>query len=215
MHDERPADGQPAEEPSPVPADPLKRLARLLRRPLVAAGELPPPPAGIEDEPTVEFNVLDLRRRHDDAAFPLAIWGGYERDAVDARIAELEAELEALRARVDPEAGAEAEIRHLGDETAEILRVAHGKADALVKKAQAQAAALLAETEERTRAMVAEAEAEVRRLDHDTDVLWAERTRLTADTRRLAEQLMQLADSAIERFPPATDEDDRARTEDG
>lgn len=199
-------------ENEPTPHDPLARLSRFLRRPLVAAGELPPPPE-VHEEPTAEFNVLDLRRRHDDAAFPLAIWGGYEREAVDARIAELEAELDELRAKVDPEVGVEVEIRQLGHETAEILRVAHGKADALVKKAQAQSAALLAETEERTKAMVAEAEAHVRRLDHDTDVVWAERMRLTNDTRRLAAQLMQVADSAIERFPPEVDDPEPADDE--
>lgn len=205
MQDDR---HQSENEPTPHHhADPLARLSRFFRRPLVAAGELPPPPEQDDaGEPTAEFNVIDLRRRADDALFPLALWGGYDRDAVEAHIAGLEEELEELRAKVDPEIGAQVEIRHLGDSTAEILGVAHRKADAMVKKAQADSLALLAETEERTKAMVAEAEARVRRLDHDTDVIWAERMRLTSDTRRLAEQLMQLADGAVARFPPAADD---------
>jgi hypothetical protein len=183
--------------------DPLARLARFFRPSPATAGALPAP-AG-EDERTEEFNPLDGGGDPVGNAFPVAVWGGYERAAVDARFAELEQELTELRARLDPESGVEAEIQHLGDETAEILRVAHGKADAMVKKAQADADAVIAGAEARAAAMIADAEEHLRRLDHDTDVVWAERMRLTEDTRRLAERLIQLADSAVERFPPEAD----------
>lgn len=182
-------------EPSPDRlADPLARLVRFFRGPDMAAGK--------EDEATAEFNVFDLRATYPASAFPLARWGGYDRAAVDERIAELEGELDELRAQADPDRGVETEIRHLGDETAEILRVAHGKADAMVKKAQADAEARIAQAEAQAAQMVADAEERLRRLDRDTDLVWAERTRLTEDTKRLAEKLIQVADSAIERFPP-------------
>ncbi|HEU4657703.1 MAG TPA: hypothetical protein VFR97_09270 [Capillimicrobium sp.] len=196
-HDEAPGREQEPAPPSTPHAEPFARFSRLLRRgPLVAAGALPP---GDDDESTAEFDVFDQREID---RFPTAVWGGYERTAVDERVATLEQELADLRAQLDPEVAVEAEIQQLSDETAEILRVAHGKADAMVKKAQADADALVADAEERAAAIVAEAEAKLKRLDHDTDLVWAERMRLTEDTRRLAQQLIQVADSAVERFPP-------------
>lgn len=188
----------PAAEAEPARGrhvEPLARIGRFFRGPMGVAGELPPGDDGVS---TAEYNVLDLRG----AAFPIALWGGYDRDAVDERIAGLEEELEELRAKVDPEVGVQVEIQQLGDETAEILRVAHGKADAMVKKAEADAAIMIAKTQEQAATMIADAEEHVRRLDHDTDVIWAERTRLTEDTKRLGEQLTRLAESAAERFPP-------------
>jgi cell division septum initiation protein DivIVA len=144
--------------------------------------------------------VLDLRSG--EPVFPVAIWGGYDRAAVEERVASLEDELADLRAQMDPEHGVEAEIQHLGDETADILRVAHGKADAMVKKAEADADRIVSEAREQAAEMVREAELRLQRLDRDTDLVWAERMRLTEDTRMLAQQLVEVADAAAERFPP-------------
>lgn len=180
-----------------------ERLTRFFRRPAPVAGELPAG-ADADADATAEYNVLDLRATPEEPVFPLAIWGGYERGAVEERVFTLEAELADLRAQLDPEHVVEAEIQQLGDETAEILRVAHGKADAMVKKAQADADALVENAREQARAMVADAELRLQRLDHDTDEVWAERMRLTEDTRRLAAQLVEIADAAAERFPPET-----------
>jgi hypothetical protein len=40
-------------------------------------------------------------------------------------------------------------------------------------------------------------------MDLETDHIWAERHRIVEDARELARQLLALAESAVERFPPA------------
>ncbi|MEA2297461.1 MAG: hypothetical protein QOF77_397 [Solirubrobacteraceae bacterium] len=137
---------------------------------------------------------------------PLTRSGAYEREAVDARLAELERELAAAQAAAATPRGAEAEIQYLGEETAEILRVAHQKAEDLVARATADAAALRAAAQADAEATTWDAEQRLRQLDAETDVIWAERTRLTDDTLRLAAALRQIAESAVERFPAAAEE---------
>ncbi len=137
---------------------------------------------------------------------PLTRAGGYEREAVDRRLAELEHELAAARGAASTPSGVEAEIQYLGEETAEILRLAHQKAEALVARAGEEAAALRASARADAESVTAAAERRLRELDTETDLIWAERARLTDDTLRLAEALRQIAESAVERFPAAADE---------
>ena len=44
-----------------------------------------------------------------------------------------------------------------------------------------------------------------RRIDKDTDDVWADRRKLLDDARAMGEALIRLADEALERFPPAED----------
>ncbi len=158
------------------------------------------------DQDTAEFTPDVPPPAAAATVLPLTRSGAYEREPVDRRLAELERELAAARAAAATPRGAEAEIQYLGEETAEILRVAHLKAEALVARAAADAdaarAAARAEAAEITRA----AERRRRELDGDTELIWAERTRLVGDTVRLAQALRAMAESAVERFPPAADE---------
>jgi hypothetical protein len=172
-----------------------------------------PGPPG-EAEPEVEQRDQDTAEFTADVpappvaatVLPLTRSGAYEREPVDRRLAELERQLVVARAVAATPRGAEAEIQYLGEETAEIIRVAHQKAEALVARAVAEAdavrAAARAQAEEITRA----AESRRRELDGDTELIWAERTRLLDDTVRLAEALRAMAESAAERFPPAAEE---------
>jgi hypothetical protein len=47
----------------------------------------------------------------------------------------------------------------------------------------------------------ASAETKLKDLDADTDRIWAERHRIVDDARELARQLLELAETAAERFP--------------
>jgi hypothetical protein len=168
-------------------------------------------------EPDSVFDAEPDRRGEDTAEFapevpvvhtatvvlPLTRSGGYEREPVDQRLAELEHELAAVRGMAATPTGVEAEIQYLGEETAEILRVAHQKAEALVTRATDEAEALRATALADAAAVKAAAEDRLRQLDAETELIWAERTRLTDDTRRLSEALRSIADSAVERFPAA------------
>ncbi len=137
---------------------------------------------------------------------PLTRSGAYEREPVDRRLAELEHELAVARGVAATPRGVEAEIQYLGEETAEILRLAHQKAEAMVARATEEAEALRAAARADAEAVKAAAELRLRQLDSETELIWAERTRLTEDTLRLSEALRTIAESAVGRFPPAGEE---------
>jgi hypothetical protein len=185
-------DGGAAEAAAPIDDGTAEFDVLGERRPPVAA---PAPAAPVAAVPRVATVVLPVTRS-----------GAYEREPVDARLAELESQLDAARAELAAPRGVEAEIQHLGAETAEILRVAHHKAEELLSRANAEAAALRASARADAEAVTQAAERRLRELDAETDLIWAERTRLTDDTLRLAEALREIAQSAVERFPAATDE---------
>ncbi len=101
----------------------------------------------------------------------------------------------------------ETEIRELADQTAAILRVAHAQAEELLSRATAEAETMLAAARSEAESITSSAERRLRELDRETDQLWAERTRLTDDTLRVAQALRSLADGAAARFPPAQEEE--------
>lgn len=158
------------------------------------------------DQDTAEFTPDVPRPPAAATVLPLTRSGAYEREPVDRRLAELELELAAARAAAATPRGAEAEIQYLAEETGEILRVARQKAEALVARAIAETDAARAAARAEAEDIVCAAERRRRELDGDTDLIWAERSRLVDDTVRLAEALRTIAESAVDRFPPAADE---------
>jgi DivIVA domain-containing protein len=133
-------------------------------------------------------------------------WRGYDRAAVDAYIVALEEDLAAARQAHTTEHAVQEEIERISNDTAEIIRVAHEKADAISSRAHAQADLLMAEAQAQAEATTRDAESRRRTLDADADMIWRERTRLIEDTRKLADCMLSVADDAVERFPPETNE---------
>ena len=70
--------------------------------------------------------------------YPLARLG-YDRDAVDEHVAELEHELAELQKRAPSQEVVSAEIERIGEQTSAILTVAHDQAQAMTRQAQEQA----------------------------------------------------------------------------
>ncbi len=136
--------------------------------------------------------------------FPIAR-RGYDRDAVDYYIAELERELEDLRVERAPANVIAAEIERIGEQTAEILRVAHEQAGETTSRAHAEADRCLKAAAANAVAITEDAKAQLRQLDAETDAVWRERARLLEDVRGLASSLSMLADEALERFPADTE----------
>src|SRR5581483_1936420 len=136
--------------------------------------------------------------------FPMAR-RGYDRDAVDDYIAELEQELADFRAGRDPSGAVAAEIGRIGEQTVAILRVAHDQANETLRRAQEEADRCLAAAASNAVAMTEEAKEQLHQLDAETDAVWRERARLLEDVRLVASQLSGLADDALERFPPEPD----------
>jgi cell division initiation protein len=133
--------------------------------------------------------------------FPVAL-RGYDRGAVDAyvaRVAQLVAELEATRI---PEAAIRRALERVGEETSGILKRAHETAHELVTRSRSEAEERLEVARVEAKAIVADARTSLKSLDDDTDRVWAERTKLLEDTRRLADAILAVAESGLERFPP-------------
>lgn len=126
---------------------------------------------------------------------------GYDRAAVDAHIAELERELARLRTRRSPTSAVAAEIEQVGEQTAAILRVAHEQSRQITRRAEEQADKCVADAAANAVAMTEDANRRLRELDHETDVVWRERSRLIEDVRSVATALFSLAEDAADRFP--------------
>jgi cell division septum initiation protein DivIVA len=134
--------------------------------------------------------------------FPVAR-RGYDRDAVEDYIAELERELEELRG--GQSSSVTAEIERIGEQTAAILRVAHEQAAQTTRRAHEEADRCLSAAAANAVKMTEDAQEQVRQLDLETDTIWRERARLLEDVRNLATSLFALAEDALERFPPEAD----------
>lgn len=137
-----------------------------------------------------------------DPRFPIGL-RGYDRAAVDSYVSDIAAELTRLRAAPQgpPDAVREA-LDDVGHQTAGILQGAHDAAAVLTQRAHEEAQREVEEARRRATEMLEEAERHVRDLDADTDVVWQERTRIVEDVRALAQELEEVAASALERFGP-------------
>jgi cell division septum initiation protein DivIVA len=139
-----------------------------------------------------------------DVEFPLAL-RGYDRLAVDAYVrktSQLVAELQATRS---PEAAIRRALERVGDEVSGILQRAHETAEQITSQSRSEAEDRLDAARKEAAEIVAGAQKRVKELDAETDRIWAERHRIVEDTRDLARQLLGVAESAVERFPPAED----------
>jgi hypothetical protein len=155
--------------------------------------------AGFRGEPqpsedTAFFEEDELSR------FPLAR-AGYSRAAVDAELAALEKQIEALKG-AKPSMSIQEEIERLGEQTASILIVAHNEAQETTRQAQEQADRCIADAASNAVSMTEKAKRDLAEIDNETDAVWRERARLIDDARTVGTALIALADEAAERFPP-------------
>jgi DivIVA domain-containing protein len=127
---------------------------------------------------------------------------GYDRDQVDAYVAQLQREVRELQTRHQtPDAAVRSALERVGDEVAGVLKQAHDTADEIVATAKREAEEHRDQAARDAAHVTAVAEQRVHELDLDTDRIWGERERIVADARDLARQLDQLANLAAERFP--------------
>ena len=127
---------------------------------------------------------------------------GYDRDEVDAYVAQLQRQIRELQAQNQtPDAAVRSALERVGGQVAEVLKQANDTADEIVATAQREARDHRAEVEREIAHVTSVAEQRLHELDVDTDRIWGERERIVADARDLSRQLSQLADLAAERFP--------------
>lgn len=130
---------------------------------------------------------------------------GYDRQEVDAYIAQLRNQIHELQERSTPDGAVRHALDRVGEEVSGILQQAHETANEIVAAAEQEAEDHRRQASEYAAEIVAVAEKRVRELDLDTDRIWAERERIVADARDLSRQLQGVADLAAERFPdPST-----------
>lgn len=158
----------------------------------------------------------------DETEFPLVL-RGYDRLAVDAYVKQARQTIEELRATRSPDAAVRRALERVGEEVSGILQRAHDTAEKITGHSRSEAEDRLETARREAEKLKAGAEGELeaaRRdaveiraaaerqltgLDAETDRIWAERHRIVEDARELARQLLELADAAAERFPPADD----------
>jgi glyoxylase-like metal-dependent hydrolase (beta-lactamase superfamily II)/cell division septum initiation protein DivIVA len=132
---------------------------------------------------------------------------GYDPSEVDGHIAALQHTIDQLGAGSSPPAAVRDALEKVGDEVTGILQHAHQTAAEVTSAAQSEADRVIAHAAAEAEELTAAAQTRLQELDLETESIWGERDRLVSDIRELARQLVQLADAATARFPPAEDEE--------
>jgi cell division septum initiation protein DivIVA len=190
--------------PSSRLADLGDRIARTFT-PTPEHGKAPDAPWDVATE--AHYAVTDDVDAHwDDEASPFpVVRSGYDRDAVDAYLNELEQEIDELRSNRSSDDAVSTEIKRIGEQAAAILQTAHQQAAETTRKAREEAEKCLSDAAANAISMKDEAKSKLRELDTETDAVWRERSRLIEDVRSVATTLFSLAEEATERFPSEDD----------
>ncbi|HET7049859.1 MAG TPA: DivIVA domain-containing protein [Solirubrobacteraceae bacterium] len=185
-------------------ADLGDRIARTFT-PTVDRTQTPGAPWDVATE--AHYAVTDDVDAHwdDDASTFPVVRSGYDRDAVDAYLNELEQEIDELRAHRNSDDAVSTEIKRIGEQAAAILQTAHQQAAETTRKAREEAEKCLADAAANAISMKDEAKSKLRELDTETDAVWRERSRLIDDVRNVATALFSLSEEATERFPSEDD----------
>jgi hypothetical protein len=160
--------------------------------------------------PTEEFHVRRVEREPVDDILPRfpVTRQGYDCDAVDTHIAELEDELDDLERQLD-EARAQVpsrdevaiEIEKIGERTSAILVAAHDEARETIRLARTHADTVIADASSYAATVTEEAMRKVTELQSRAESLDREHERRISELRGTAEALQSLADGASSRFP--------------
>jgi hypothetical protein len=141
------------------------------------------------------------------ARFPIGRQG-YDCDAVDAHVAELEVELAELErqlgeARLQASAKSEVtrEIDRIGEQTSAILVAAHDEAQQTLRLAESHANTVIADTASYAAALTEQANAQLRTIEEQTRSMARRRDCLIEDVRHTARALNALAEDGSRPLP--------------
>jgi cell division initiation protein len=126
---------------------------------------------------------------------------GYDRNAVDAYVADVAkivAELETTQLR---ENVVQRALDEVGEQTSSILQRAHETAEEIETRSRSQAEGRLQRAEREAELLRRDAERYAEELAAETQRLWEDRIRLIEDMRQLADEVLGVADDALERLP--------------
>lgn len=133
--------------------------------------------------------------------FPVAM-RGYERTAVDAWREDVAQLVERLEDQAPRDSAVKRALDEVGRETSSILQRAHEASEEITARARSQADGRLRRAEGEAEITIREAEERAEQLEHDARGIWDERARLIEEMRRLADEVLGVADAALERMPP-------------
>ena len=155
-------------------------------------------PSGAVPAPPVvrEQDIAAVR----DVSFPIVL-RGYDRDAVDAYVREVNRVIADLDASRSPQSAIRHALDEMSEETRGILERAHETADEITARSRAQADDRVQWAEREARDAIAAASERVQALEADAERVWDERQGLIDDVRHIAEELGAVADDAGVRFP--------------
>lgn len=186
-------------------ADLGDRIARTFTPTPVDRTEAPEAPWDVATEAHYAVtDDVDAPWEDDASPFPI-VRSGYDRDAVDTYLNELEHEIDELKAHRSSDDAVAIEIKRIGEQAAAILQTAHQQAAETTRKAREEADKCLSDAAANAISMKDEAKTKLRDLDTETDAVWRERARLIEDVRTVATALFSLAEDATERFPSEDD----------
>jgi DivIVA domain-containing protein len=135
-----------------------------------------------------------------DVSFPV-VFRGYDRAAVDAyvaKVSQLVAELEATQLR---EGVVQRALEEVGEQTSSLLQHAHETAEEITASSRSQAEGRLQRARREAAELRAEADRYVQEVQADTASLREERLRLIEEIRQFADEVLGVADDALERLP--------------
>ena len=135
-----------------------------------------------------------------EVSFPVAL-RGYDRDAVDAYVSEVNRIIAELQVGRSPQSAIRHALDQVSDETRGILERAHETADEITARSRSQADDRLQWAEREARDAIASATERIQALDADAEKVWEERQRLLEDVVRVARELTGVAEDANVRFP--------------
>jgi DivIVA domain-containing protein len=135
-----------------------------------------------------------------DVTFPIAL-RGYDRDAVDDYVRDVNRIIAELQVGRSPQSAIRHALDQVSEETRGILERAHETADEITARSRAQADDRLQWAEREAREAIAAATERVHDLEADAERVWQERQALVDDVRKIAEELVHVADDAGVRFP--------------
>jgi cell division septum initiation protein DivIVA len=126
---------------------------------------------------------------------------GYDRAAVDAyvaKVAQLVAELEATQLR---ESVVQRALEEVGEQTSGILQHAHETAEEVTSTARSQAEGHIQRAKREAETIRADAQRYVQEMQAQTASLREERLRLIDEIRQFADEVLGVADDALDRLP--------------
>jgi DivIVA domain-containing protein len=135
-----------------------------------------------------------------DVSFPV-VFRGYDRAAVDAyvaKVSQLVAELEATQLR---EGVVQRALEEVGEQTSSLLQHAHETAEEITASSRSQAEGRLQRAKREAAQLRAEADRYAQEVQADTANLREERLRLIDEIRQFADEVLGVADDALERLP--------------